>query len=74
MSKKGSSFKFITIFYGRAKLIAIISIILIISISYGLFFYFQDITERNVKDNFFVQQRDRQIVATRTLTQDIGSD
>ena len=42
-------FKIKTILYGRAKAIAIISVVLIISISYGLFFYFQDITERNVK-------------------------
>ena len=66
--------KFKTIFYGRAKLIAIISIVFIISISYGLFFYFQDITERNIKNNLFAQQRDRQIDATRTLSQHIGSD
>ena len=74
MSEKGSSFKFKSIFYGRAKLIAIISIVSIISISYGLFFYFQDITERNVKDSLFAQQRDRQIEATTTLSQHIGSD
>ena len=74
MSEKDYSFKFKTIFYGRAKLIAIISVVSIISISYGLFFYFQDITERNVKDSLFAQQRDRQIEATRTLSQHIGSD
>jgi hypothetical protein len=74
MSEKDYSFKFKTIFYGRAKLIAIISVVSIISISYGLFFYFQDVTERNVKNNLFAQQRDRQIEATRTLSQHIGSD
>jgi len=72
--KKESSYRLRTIFYGRAKAIAIISIILIISISYGLFFYFQDITERNIKNNLFAQQRDRQIDTTRTLSQHIGSD
>ena len=51
-----------------------ISIIPIISISYGLFFYFQDIAESNIKNNLFVQQRDRQIEATRTHSQHIGSD
>jgi hypothetical protein len=65
MSKKYSSSKIKSLFYGRAKVIAIISIMLIISISYGLFFYFQDITERNVKSNLFAQQRDRQIITTR---------
>jgi len=39
MPKKYSSFKIKSIFYGRAKVIvAIISIVLIISTSYGLFF------------------------------------
>jgi hypothetical protein len=74
MPKKYSSFKIKSIFYGRAKVIAIISIVLIISTSYGLFFYFQDITESNVKNNLFAQQRDRQIMATRVLSQHIASD
>jgi hypothetical protein len=73
MSKKYSS-KIKSLFYGRAKVIAIISIMLIISISYGLFFYFQDITERNVKSNLFAQQRDRQIITTRDVSQHIASD
>ena len=63
-----------SVLYGRAKAIAIISILLIISISYGLFFYFQDSTERIVKNNLFAQQRDRQIIATRDLSQHIASD
>jgi hypothetical protein len=67
-------FKVKSVLYGRAKAIAIISVVLIISISYGLFFYFQDITERNVKNNLFAQQRDRQIIATRDLSQHIASD
>ena len=67
-------FKIKTILYGRAKAIAIVSIMLIISVSYGLFFYFQDITERNVKSNLFAQQRDRQIITTRDLSQHIASN
>jgi hypothetical protein len=74
MSKKYNSSMIKNVFYGRAKVIAIISIVLIISISYGLFFYFQDITESNVKNNLFAQQRDRQIIATRDLSQHIMSD
>ena len=38
------------------KAIAIISIVLIISISYGLFFYFQGITESNIKNNLFMDK------------------
>jgi len=74
LPEKYSSFKIKDIFYGRSKAIAIISIVLIISIFYGLFFYFQDITEGNVKNNLFAQQRDRQIMATKTLSQHIASD
>jgi signal transduction histidine kinase len=74
MSEKYSSFKIKNIFYGRAKVIAFISIVLMISITYGLFFYFQDITESNVKNNLFAQQRDSQTMATRNLSQHIASD
>src|SRR5919202_651664 len=73
MSKNSSS-KVKSLFYGRAKAIAIISIMLIISISYGLFFYFQDITESNIRNTLFAQQRDRQILTTRDLSQHIASD
>ena len=74
MLEKYSSFRIKSIFYGRAKVIAIVSIVLIISTFYGLFFYFQDITEGNIKNNLFAQQRDRQIMATRNLSQHITSD
>lgn len=60
--------------YRKTKVIAIISVTLIIAISYGLFFHFQDITERNVKNDLFTQQRDRQVMATKVLSQHIASD
>ena len=69
-----NGFKVKSIFYGRAKAIAIISIVLIISISYSLFFYLQDITESSVRTSLFAQQRDRQVIATRNLSQHIASD
>src|SRR5919107_249403 len=53
-----------SLFSGRIKGIGIISTILIILISYGLFFYLQNVTEENVKNSLFVQQRDRQIDST----------
>jgi signal transduction histidine kinase len=71
---KNTSFKIKSICYRKTKVIAIIGVILLISISYGLFFYFQDITERNIKNNLFAQQRDRQIMATKVLSQNIASD
>ena len=45
-----------------------------ISSFYGLFFYFQDVTERDVKNNLFVQQRDRQVMATKVLSKHVASD
>ena len=42
--------------------------------SYGLFFYLQNITEENVKNSLFVQQRDRQIESTQAMGQHISSD
>ena len=60
--------------YGRAKVMAIVSVVLMVSSFYGLFFYFQDVTERDVKNNLFVQQRDRQVMATKVLSKNVASD
>ena len=60
--------------FGRTKTIGIISIISIIVISYGLFFYFQTITESNIRNNLFEQQKQRQIDSTKALSERIGSD
>ena len=74
MPEKYSSFRTRNSIYGRAKVMAIVSIVLMISSFYGLFFYFQDVTERDVKNNLFVQQRDRQVMATKVLSKNIASD
>jgi cell division protein FtsB len=58
----------------HAKAIGIISIVLIIIISYSLFFYFQGITEYNVKKSLFEQQRERQMESTKAMAQHISSD
>jgi hypothetical protein len=42
-------------FMGKAKLLAIISIVLIIAISYGLFFYLENTTEQDIR-NSIIQQ------------------
>jgi signal transduction histidine kinase len=70
--KKGSIDN--TLFSRRIKGIGIISTILIIIISYGLFFYLQNITEENVKNSLIVEQRDRQIESTKAMGQHISSD
>jgi len=46
--------------FGRTKTIGIISIISIIVISYGLFFYLQNATESNIRNSLFQQQKQRQ--------------
>jgi hypothetical protein len=38
---------------GKVKELGIISIILIVAISYALFFYLQNITETNIKNRLF---------------------
>ena len=63
-----------TLFLRHAKAIGIISIVLIIIISYSLFFYFQGITEYNVKKSLFEQQRERQMESTKAMAQHISSD
>jgi signal transduction histidine kinase len=62
------------LFSGRVKEIGIISIILIVIFSYGLFFYLQNITEQNIRNSLFEQQKERQIQATKAISEHIGSD
>jgi len=59
---------------GRVKKIGIISVILISIVSYGLFFYLQNINGQNIRESIFNSQLDRQSESTRTITQHIGSD
>jgi signal transduction histidine kinase len=64
-----------TNFSGRkTKEVAIIFIISIIVISYGLFFYLQNNTESNIRSSLFEQQKQRQIESTQALSRHIGSD
>src|SRR5919109_552611 len=59
---------------GRIKEIGIISVILITILSYGLFFYLQNITESNIRDSLFEQQKMQQIQSTQDISEHIGSD
>src|ERR671931_48903 len=59
---------------GKTKRVAIIFIILIIVISYGLFFYLQNNIESNIRNSLFEQQKQRQIGSTQALSQHVGSD
>ena len=61
-------------FSGKTKKIAILSITLIIIVSYGLFFYLQTATENDIKNSLIEQQRQRQIESSKAISQNIGSD
>jgi signal transduction histidine kinase len=62
-------------FSGRkTKELAIIFIVSIIAISYGLFFYLQNNTESNIRNSLFEQQKQRQIESTQALSRHISSD
>lgn len=54
--------------------ITIISIMFIITLSNGLLFYFQNLTENEIRSTLFEQGKERQIQATREITQHVGSD
>ena len=63
-----------TLFVGNMREIAIISIIVIIVLSNGLLFYFQNRTENELRNSLIDQQRDRQVQATRQIAEHVGSD
>ena len=66
--------RIIALFSGHAKEVGIIITILIIAVSYGLFFYQQNITEESVRNGLFIEQRERQLESTKAMAQHIGSD
>ena len=59
---------------GKAKILAIISIVLIIGISYGLFFYLENTTEQNIRNSIFQQQLQNQLKDIQALSRHIGTD
>jgi signal transduction histidine kinase len=59
---------------GRIKETVIISITVIVILSYGLFFYLENITENNIRFSLFEQQKMRQVDSTRAISEHIGSD
>jgi signal transduction histidine kinase len=59
---------------GKAKILAIASIVLIIVISYSLFFYLQSTIETNTRNSIFEHQKALQMQSTQALSQRIGSD
>lgn len=61
-------------FIGRVKQVGVISIVSIVVLSYGLFFYVQGVTEINVRNSLFEQQKDRQLESARSISRNIESD
>ena len=59
---------------GKAKPLAIISIVLIIAISYGLFFYLENTTEQNIRNSIIQQQLQNQLRDIQALSRHIGTD
>jgi signal transduction histidine kinase len=58
---------------GNTKKVALIFVIVIVSISYGLFFYLQNNTENNIRNSLFEQQKQQQIDSTESLSRHVGS-
>jgi len=58
----------------RTEIIGIISILLIIGVSYWLFFYLQKGTEDGIRNSLFEQQEQRQLDSTKAISQHISSD
>ena len=61
-------------FTGKAKILAIISIALIVGISYGLFFYLENANEQDVRNRIFERKLADQLKATEALARHIGTD
>ena len=66
--------KNISSIFGNTKKVLLFSIVIIITISYGLFFYLQDNIENNLGNQLFEQQEKLQIESTLALSRHIGSD
>lgn len=58
----------------RRKEIIIISIVLIIVVSYSLLFYQQYIAEQNIRNNIFEDYRNNQLEITKALSEHVSSD
>jgi signal transduction histidine kinase len=65
--------KIIAHFTGNTKKVALVFVIVIVSISYGLFFYLQNNTENNIRNSLFEQQKQQQVDSTEALSRHVGS-
>ena len=73
--RRGNKSRQISAFlHNHAREIGIIVTILIVVISFGLFFYQQNISEENIRKSIFQQQREEQLQSTENMAERIRSD
>jgi uncharacterized membrane protein len=63
-----------TLISGKLMYIGVISVIIIAVASYGLFFFFQRVNEKSIKESIFEQELERQINSTKLISLHVGSD
>ena len=54
--------------------IGILSMLIILVFSFITFYFFQTITENNIKDSLLKEQFDKQLVESKSVSQHIGAD
>ena len=62
------------LFSSKVRTIGVLSVILIVVFSFGIFYFIQNITENNVKSSLIKEQVQRQLTSTMAISQHIGSD
>jgi signal transduction histidine kinase len=63
-----------TLISGKLMYIGVISVIIIAVTSYGLFFFFQRVNEKSIRESIFEQELERQINSTKSISLHVGSD
>ena len=63
-----------TLISGKLMYIGVISVIIIAVVSYGLFFFFQRVNEKSIRESIFEQELERQINSTKSISLHISSD
>ena len=63
-----------TLISGKLMYIGVISVIIITVASYGLFFFFQRVNEKSIRESVFEQELERQINSTKSISLHVSSD
>ncbi len=62
------------LFSSKIRIIGVLSAIIIVIFSFGIFYFIQNITENNVRASLLKEQVQRQLTSTMAISQQIGSD